>query len=205
MKTMRISKTGIDLIKKYEGCRLTAYKCPAGVWTIGYGHTAGVKQGMTISQAQADAFLVEDLVKYERKVNKYSKYNFNQAQFNSLVSFAYNVGSIDGLTKNGTRSIAQISEAITLYNKGGGKVLPGLVKRRAEEKALFNSKNSEKLDNISNSNSNTNSRITYKVVKGDTLTKIAKKYGTTINKLKTLNNIKNANLIYVGQILVIKE
>lgn len=203
---MRISKTGIELIKKYEGCRLTAYKCPAGVWTIGYGHTAGVKQGMTITQAQADAFLVADLVKYERKVNKYqAKYNFNQAQFDSLVSFAYNVGSIDGLTKNGTRSIAQISEKIPAYNKGGGRVLSGLVRRRAEEKALFNTKTSEKLDNISTSNSNTNSRITYKVVKGDNLTKIAKKFGTTINKLKTLNNIKNANLIYVGQILIIKE
>lgn len=203
---MRISKTGLNLIKKYEGCRLTAYTCPAGVWTIGYGHTEGVKAGMTITQAQAEAFLVSDMVKYERKVNKYqAKYNFNQNQYDALVSFAYNVGSIDGLTKSGTRSIAQISEAITLYNKGGGKVLPGLVKRRAEEKALFNSKNSEKLDNISTSNSNTNSRITYKVVKGDTLTKIAKKYGTTINKLKTLNNIKNANLIYVGQILIIKE
>ena len=196
---MRISKTGLNLIKKYEGCRLTAYKCPAGVWTIGYGHTEGVKAGMTITQEQAETFLVSDMVKYERKVNKYqAKYNFNQNQYDALVSFAYNVGSIDGLTKSGTRSIAQISEAITLYNKGGGKVLP-------EEKALFNSKNSEKLDNISTSNSNTNSIITYKVVKGDTLTKIAKKYGTTINKLKTLNNIKNANLIYVGQILIIKE
>lgn len=200
MTTMRISKTGIDLIKKYEGCRLTAYKCPAGVWTIGYGHTAGVKQGMTISQAQADAFLVEDLVKYERKVNKYSKYNFNQAQFDALVSFAYNVGSIDGLTKNGTRTIQQISDAITLYNKGGGKVLPGLVRRRAEEKALFNSKNVQKTEQ----KNNTNSIKTYTVVKGDNLTKIAKKFGTTVNKLKTINNIKNANLIKVGQVLRIE-
>ena len=200
MATMRISKTGINLIKKYEGCRLTAYKCPAGVWTIGYGHTAGVKQGMTITQAQADAFLVEDLVKYERKVNKYNKYNFNQAQFDALVSFAYNVGSIDGLTKNGTRTIQQISDAITLYNKGGGKVLPGLVRRRAEEKALFNSKNVQKTEE----KSNTNSIKTYTVVKGDNLTKIAKKFNTTVNKLKTINNIKNANLIKVGQVLRIE-
>lgn len=200
MKTMRISKTGINLIKKYEGCRLTAYKCPAGVWTIGYGHTAGVKQGMTITQAQADAFLVEDLVKYERKVNKYTKYNFNQAQFDAMVSFAYNVGSIDGLTKNGTRTIQQISDAITLYNKGGGKVLPGLVRRRAEEKALFNLKNVQKTEE----KSNTINVKTYTVVKGDNLTKIAKKFGTTVNKLKTINNIKNANLIKVGQVLRIE-
>lgn len=141
---MKISKKGLELIKKYEGCRLTAYRCPAGVWTIGYGHTAGVTPGMKITQAQAEQMLIEDMAKYEKKVDKYqSKYNFNQAQFDSLVSFAYNVGSIDGLTKNGTRTIAQISAKIPAYNKGGGKVLPGLVKRRAEEKALFDTKTIE--------------------------------------------------------------
>lgn len=141
---MKISKKGLELIKKYEGCRLTSYKCPAGVWTIGYGHTAGVTPGMTITQAQAEQMLVDDMTKYEAKVNKYqNKYNFNQNQYDALVSFAYNVGSIDQLTQNGTRTIAQISAKFSAYNKGGGKVLAGLTRRRAEEKALFDAKTTE--------------------------------------------------------------
>lgn len=134
---MKISNAGIQLIKKYEGCRLTAYKCPAGVLTIGYGHTEGVKAGQKITQAQADNLLVSDMPKYEAKVNKYAKYGFNQNEFDALVSFAYNIGSIDQLTANGTRTKAQIAEKIPAYNKAGGRVLSGLVKRRADEKALF--------------------------------------------------------------------
>ena len=65
---MQISKKGIDLIKRFEGCRLKAYKCPAGVWTIGYGHTSGVKQGDTISQQQADSWLRYDLRVFELHV-----------------------------------------------------------------------------------------------------------------------------------------
>ncbi len=140
---MKISSVGLALIKKYEGCRLTAYKCVSTekYYTIGYGHYgADVKKGMKITQAQADAYLVSDLAKFEAKVEKYnSKYNFSQAQFDALTSFAYNVGSIDQLTANGTRTIAQISAKITAYNKSGGKVLSGLTKRRKEEKALFDS------------------------------------------------------------------
>ena len=68
---MNISKKGLDIIKKYEGLRLTAYKCPAGVWTIGYGHTKGVSNGMVITQAQADKFLLEDIVNAEKNVNSF--------------------------------------------------------------------------------------------------------------------------------------
>ena len=139
---MKISTTGLNLIKSYEGCRLTAYKAVSTekYYTIGYGHYgADVKKSMKITQAQADAYLVADLEKFEDKVNKYqAKYNFNQNQFDALVSFAYNVGSIDQLTANGTRTIAQISAKIPEYCKSGGKVLSGLVKRRAAEKRLFN-------------------------------------------------------------------
>ena len=92
---MKTSQTGIDLIKQFEGCVLTAYKCPAGVWTIGYGHTAGVKQGQRITAAQAESYLRSDLEKYEKKVDKYSRYGWNQNEFDALVSFAYNIGSID--------------------------------------------------------------------------------------------------------------
>lgn len=135
---MKISNECISLIKQFEGCRLQAYKCPAGVWTIGFGHTAGVKEGMKISQAQAELFLLDDLQKYADRVNKYdSKYRWTQNEFDALVSFCYNVGSIDQLTANGTRSRQVIAEKMLLYNKGGGKVLAGLVRRRNAEYALF--------------------------------------------------------------------
>lgn len=135
---MKISNKGLELIKRFEGCRLAAYQDPGVVWTIGYGHTKGVKKGQTITQAQADAFLVEDCGKAEAAVNKYmSKYNFNQNQFDALVSFAFNIGSIDKLTINGTRTIAQISEKIPAYCNCAGKKLQGLVNRRTAEKELF--------------------------------------------------------------------
>ncbi|MBR2493288.1 MAG: glycoside hydrolase family protein [Paludibacteraceae bacterium] len=138
---MKISSEGLALIKSFEGCKLTAYKAVSTekYYTIGYGHYgADVTKGMKITQAQADAYLVSDLAKFEAKVEKYnSKYNFNENQFSALVSFAYNVGSIDQLTANGTRTIAQISAKFTAYNKSGGKVLAGLTKRRKAEKALF--------------------------------------------------------------------
>ncbi len=134
---MKTSKEGIDLIKKFEGCRLDAYKCPAGVWTIGYGHTGDVKKGQKISAAQAEAYLVADLEKFEKKVEKYGGYGWKQNEFDAMVSFAYNVGSIDQLTANGRRSRKEIADAIPKYNKGGGKVLAGLVRRRDAERELF--------------------------------------------------------------------
>lgn len=135
---LKTGQAGVDLIKKYEGCRLDAYKCPAGVWTIGYGHTGNVKQGDKITQEQADEFLVADLGKFEEKVNKYyNQYKWNQNEFDALVSFAYNFGSIDQLTAGGTRSRAVIAEKILLYNKASGQVLAGLTKRRQEERTLF--------------------------------------------------------------------
>ena len=136
---MKISNKGIELIKKWEGCRLKAYYCPGGVLTIGYGHTGkDVKWGMVITESKAESLLVKDLEKFEKKVDKYNdKYNFNQNQFDALVSFAYNIGSIDQLTANGTRSKEIIAIKIPLYRKTGGKVLKGLEKRRAAEKKLF--------------------------------------------------------------------
>lgn len=140
---MKTSNNGINLIKSFEGVRLTAYKAVATekYYTIGYGHYgADVKAGMKITQAQADEYLKADLAKFEAKVDKYqTQYNFNQNQYDALVSFAYNVGNIDGLTKKGTRTIEQIANSFKLYNKSGGKVLQGLVNRRAKEKALFES------------------------------------------------------------------
>lgn len=135
---MRTSGAGVELIKRYEVCKLSAYRCAAGVWTIGYGHTAGVKQGDVIIQAQADAFFTSDLIKFENKVAGYdSIYHWTQNEFDALVSFAFNVGSITQLTNGGKRSKAEIAEKIPAYCKADGKVLSGLVRRREEEKALF--------------------------------------------------------------------
>ncbi len=137
---MKTSSKGVSLIKSFEGCRLKAYKCPAGVWTIGYGHTAGVKEGDTITQEQADEYLRNDLAKYEKAVLNYNAiYNFNQNQFDALVSFTYNcgVGNLKNLTQSGKRTLAQISAKLPLYNKAGGVVLRGLQRRRAAEKELF--------------------------------------------------------------------
>lgn len=139
---MKIGKKGLDLIKSFEGCVLTAYKVPGAnekYYTIGYGHYgADVSRGLTITQERAEELLKKDLEKFEKKVEKYtSVYKWNQNQFDAMVSFAYNVGSIDQLTAKGTRSIAEISAKITAYNKAGGKVMNGLVRRRKAEKELF--------------------------------------------------------------------
>lgn len=137
---MKTSDAGLNLIKRYEGCRLEAYKCPSGVWTIGYGHTHGVVQGMVITQAQADNFLRNDLMNAEKYVDVYAPiYHFSQNQFDALVSFTYNcgAGNLKKLVNGGMRTIHEISDAIPTYNKSRGVVLKGLVKRRAEEKAMF--------------------------------------------------------------------
>ena len=135
---MKISEAGLNLIKQFEGCHLTAYKDPVGILTIGYGHTKGVKAGQKITQAQADEYLRQDVATAEKAVSKY-KYNYNQNQFDALVSFTYNcgVGNLKKITDNGNRTLAQISARIPNYNKAGGKVLAGLTRRRAAEKALF--------------------------------------------------------------------
>lgn len=140
---MTTSKAGIALIKRYEGCRLQAYKpIPAErYYTIGYGHYGpDVAPNMVISQAEAEAILVNDLKKYEQAVNS-TGLTLNQSAFDALVSFAYNcgVGNLKKLVAN--RTPEQIADAMLLYNKGSGKVLPGLTKRRQEERALFLSSN----------------------------------------------------------------
>lgn len=136
---MNIGNKGLDLIKSFEGCRLSAYKCPAGVWTIGYGRTQGVYEGMTITQDQADNMLREDVKYYADAVNQYqSRFNFNQEEFDSLTSFTYNcgVGSLANVMSC-CNTKQEIAEECKLYNKGGGVVLAGLVRRREEEYKLF--------------------------------------------------------------------
>lgn len=142
MANKRIGQAGFALIKQYEGCRLAAYRCAAGVWTIGYGHTAGVHSGMTITQAQADAYLQQDIAKFEGYVNNPAYVpiteQLNQNQFDALTSFAFNLGAgnLRKLCKG--RTAAQIARAMPSYNKAAGKVLAGLTRRRKAEQALFN-------------------------------------------------------------------
>ena len=138
---MQISDNGIELIKRFEGCRLIAYKAvkTEEYYTIGYGHYgADVFKGMTISQKQAEEYLKKDLEKFENYVNKYvTTFSPNQNQFDALVSFTYNCGlaSLQKLTKG--RTAEQVSEHITAYVYAGEQKLEGLVKRRNAEKELF--------------------------------------------------------------------
>lgn len=136
---MKISEKGLDLIKKFEGCKLTAYRCPAGVLTIGYGHTgADVKEGQKITQKKANELLKADVEKFEKHVNTYKKYyRFTQNEFDALVSFAFNIGNINQLTKYGKRNKGIIADKILQYTKAGGKTLSGLVKRRRAEHDMF--------------------------------------------------------------------
>lgn len=135
---MKINEKGLDIIKYYEGCRLHAYKCPAGVLTIGYGHTRGVKQGDIITQEQAEEYLKEDLKVFESHVASFNdKYNWSSNEFSALVSFAFNIGSITQLTARGTRTKQEIADKMLLYDYAGGKRLSGLGARRETERELF--------------------------------------------------------------------
>lgn len=138
---MKVSKTGLDLVKKWEGGPwLTAKRFMNEKYlSIGFGHYGpDVKMGMKITKQQAEDLLKKDLQKAEKAVNKYQdKYKFNQNEYDALVSFAYNIGNIDQLTKNGTRTKKQIADNMLKYVNAGGKVLPGLVNRRKDEQKLF--------------------------------------------------------------------
>lgn len=166
---MKISDKGINLIKEFEGCRLEAYKCPAGVWTIGYGHTGKVSgkaicSGMKITASKAVSLLKSDLAQFEKAVENCNALTFkpNQNQFDALVSFAYNcgVGSLNTLVKD--RGASVVSEKLLLYNKANGKELAGLTRRRKAEKALFDTpitKKSKKKKNAKSINVNSKVRI----------------------------------------------
>ena len=136
------SQAGIDLITSFEGCRLTAYQDSVGVWTIGYGHTSGVYQGMTITEEEAIAFLRQDLKTAENAVNNNVTYGINQNQFDALVSFTFNVGtgnftSSTLLKKLNAGDVNGAANEFDRWIYAGGQVLEGLVRRRAAEKQMF--------------------------------------------------------------------
>ena len=135
----------LNKIKEFEGFRAHAYKCPAGVWTIGYGRTSGVTSSSVTSRAAEEAWFNKYVEGLEKEVSVYMEehgYAIVDYQLQALTSFIYNLGygSLMKLTNNGKRSIIEISKKIPEYNKGGGKVLPGLVRRREWEKDLFDGK-----------------------------------------------------------------
>ena len=143
----KISDKCLNLVKEFEGCKLTAYRDEVGVWTIGYGITNSdfkitkkiIRKGMKISKATAEKWLEESLnKKYLPLVLEYDKqYNWNQNELDALVSFCYNIGSIKQLTADGTRSKAVVASKMLQYNKAGGRVYNGLTRRRKAERALF--------------------------------------------------------------------
>lgn len=141
---MHTSQKGLDLIKSFEGLRLSAYKCPADAWTIGYGTTAGVKEGQTITKELAENLLREDVGRFEQQVLRLVKAPLSQGQFDALVSFTYNLGAGNLSSSTLLRLLnAGLYDDAALqfqrWNKAGGKVLAGLVRRRAAERALFES------------------------------------------------------------------
>ena len=142
---MNISGEGISLIKKFEGCELESYQDAVGVWTIGYGHTKDVKEGMTISKEQADNMLLNELDEYCEHVEKAVQVNLDQCQFDALVCWVYNLGPTNLQDSTLLRILNEgdyggVPEQIKRWNKAGGVILGGLVKRREAEANLFENK-----------------------------------------------------------------
>jgi lysozyme len=139
---MKISKRGLDLIASFEGLRLKAYVCPAGILTIGYGHTGDVKEGDIITEEKAKELLAKDVERFENAVIVAVNVQMTPAMLDALVSFTYNVG--EGNLRRSTllkrlnaKDYIGAANEFLKWNKGGGKILPGLVKRRETERELF--------------------------------------------------------------------
>jgi len=143
---MNISDKGIAFIKEFEGCKLTAYKCSAGVLTIGWGHTGEVKPGETITQYEADQLFLKDIKPRVDAVNRLVKADITQGMFDALVSFAYNLGiqALAGSTmlkmiNAGSQEAA--AEQFLRWDRAAGRQVPGLTRRRRAEMDLYNSEN----------------------------------------------------------------
>lgn len=146
---LKMSERGLALVRKHEGLRLTAYRCPAGVLTIGYGHTHGVKEGMRIDLAEAERFLREDIATGEDAVKRLIDVPLTQGQFDALVDFVLNLGS-NALQRSTLRRILNNGDywaaaqefgkwvyARDVERKGRKVALPGLIARRDDERVLF--------------------------------------------------------------------
>ena len=142
---MNISQEGISLIKKFEGCELEAYKCAAGVWTIGYGHTKDVKEGDSILKEDAESMLMHELQEYCNDVDIAVKVDLKQNEFDALVSWTYNLGPTN---LNSSTMLKVLNEGkhnevpaqMKRWNKASGQVKQGLVRRREAEALMFEGK-----------------------------------------------------------------
>ena len=142
---MNISQEGLALIKKFEGCELKAYRCPANVLTIGYGVTKGVTEDMEITQQEADEMLNEEIPEYEEYINNMVKVPLEQYQFDALCAWVYNLGPTN-LSESTLLKLLNagdyhlIPSQIKRWNKAGGETLTGLIRRREAESILFEGK-----------------------------------------------------------------
>ena len=142
---MKISEEGISLIKHFEGCRLESYQDSVGIWTIGYGTIKGVKEGDKINQDEAEHLLQEEMPEYEGYINDMVKVPLEQNQFDALCSWVFNLGP-KNLQESTLLKLLNAGdyhttpEQIKRWNKAGGVILGGLVKRREAEADLFEGK-----------------------------------------------------------------
>ena len=161
---MKTSDKGINLIKKYEGFRAKAYKCPADKWTIGYGHTLNVKPTDVITKEQAEHFLGQDIEFAEKEVNRHNL-DINQNQFDALVSFVFNLGVGNFARSTLLKKIKSnpgdetIRKEFERWVYGGGKILPGLVRRRKEEADWYRDWETDRKSTRLNSSHSAKSRM----------------------------------------------
>lgn len=139
---MKISQEGIALIKKFEGCELNAYQCSANVWTIGYGHTKEVTENNECSMEEAEEILVADLEEFEEWVEKLVSVEMAQNEFDALVAFTFNLGPTNLRTSTllerlNDRKFEDVPAEMKRWNRAGGVVVDGLVRRREAEALLF--------------------------------------------------------------------
>ena len=142
---MKISGEGIALIKIFEGCKLESYRCAANVVTIGYGHIKTAKEGMVITQEEAEDLLMQDIKTYEKGVIDLVQVDLKQCEFDALVSFSFNLGlgslkSSTLLKRINAKDWADVPHQIKRWNKANGEVLEGLVRRREAEATLWQGK-----------------------------------------------------------------
>lgn len=138
----RVNLAGIGLIKAFESLRLEAYKCPGGIWTIGYGHTGGIQAGMAINEETAEMLLDDDIAEAARHVDYLVDVPLNDNQYSALVAFVFNLGvhafaDSTMLRKLNSGSYRGAAEEFLKWDHAGGKTLPGLTRRRKAERELF--------------------------------------------------------------------
>ena len=139
---LKTSQEGISLIKSFEGCELTAYRCSANVPTIGFGHTAGVSDGDTCTQEEAENMLAEDLEEFEDYVKNYVESELQQNEFDALVARTYNLGPANQKESTmhkelNSGNFEEVPRQMKRWNRAGGEVLDGLIRRREAESRLF--------------------------------------------------------------------